>query len=108
MRATKTQRPNAAEGKSGSKRAARLGSVLQIVAINVLVLLVLGEAALRIQEAIGPFADLDILLDGIMAALSDGLNHVHPPGADWDGNGLRHMNEPSAPSCGAKILFMGD
>jgi len=43
-----------------------------------------------------------------MIGLSDELNHVHPPGGDWDRNGLREMNEPNPQSCAATVLFMGD
>jgi hypothetical protein len=97
----------AAPGKSRSK-AARLGSVLWLVGANLLVLLALIEISLRVQQMIGPFIDLDIQPDVILVDLSDELNHVHPVGPDWDANGIRRMDEPNAPSCAPRILFMGD
>src|SRR6266851_4014654 len=82
----------------------RLRPVIWLVAVNILVTACLLEAVLRAQQEY----ELDLRPEAVMIGLSDELNHVHPPGGDWDRNGLREMNEPNAQSCAATVLFMGD
>ena len=100
--------PPSATARTPVSKIPRLGSVLRLLGINILVFLVLIEISLRVQQWIGPLLDLDIRPDHILAELSDELNHVHPPGADWDANGIRRMDEPNTPTCTPRILFMGD
>ena len=74
--------------------------------------LVLTEAALRLQQRLGPLLDLDIRPEsaaiGSDLDFSDTLNHVATPGKGWDADGIAEMDEPNASNCAPKMLFMGD
>jgi hypothetical protein len=76
------------------------------VAVNLLVTAVLLEIALRVQQKIGPLYDLDVGPEAFLVGASDELNHVNPPGTEWDSNGIRRMDAPE--SCAPRLLFMGD
>jgi lysophospholipase L1-like esterase len=86
----------------------RLRSIGWLVAVNILVTALLLELVLRVQQKIGPLYDLDLPRETVLAGLSDELNHVQLPWADWDSNGIRRMDEPNSESCLTKLLFMGD
>jgi hypothetical protein len=86
----------------------RLRSILWLVAINVMLTVLRAEVVLRAQQKMGPFYDLDIQPDSMLIDASDELNHVHQPGPDWDGNGIRTMEEPNSESCAPRLLFLGD
>jgi hypothetical protein len=79
-----------------------------LVIVNLVIAVVLLEVGLRAQQTIGPLYDLAPRPDAIMIGLSDELNHVHLPGGDWDGDGIRMMDEPNPARCAARLLFMGD
>jgi hypothetical protein len=86
----------------------RARSTAAVVLVNVVITACLLEIGLRIQQRLGPLYDLEYHPDAVMNGLSDELNHVHPPGPDWDSDGIRWMTAPNAPGCGPKLLFMGD
>jgi hypothetical protein len=86
----------------------RRRSILWLVMVNVVVTVVLAEVVLRAQQKIGPLYDLDIHPQSMLIDASDELNHVHPPGPDWDRNGIRRMEEPNSESCAPRLLFLGD
>jgi hypothetical protein len=93
---------------SGAGENMRVRSAALLIAVNLILTACVLEAALRLQQGIGPFYDLNLRPENVMVGLSDELNHVHLPGDEWDRDGLRRMNEPNAPSCRRKLLFMGD
>jgi lysophospholipase L1-like esterase len=78
------------------------------VTVNLLVTAALLEIALRVQQKIGPLYDLDVVPEAFLVDASDELNHVHPPGTEWDSNGIRRMDAPNSESCAPRLLFMGD
>src|SRR5262249_8608396 len=57
---------------------------------------------------IGPFYNLAIGPEIMALGSSEELNHVPEPGPDWDADGIHKMDEPNAPGCAPRILFMGD
>jgi hypothetical protein len=86
----------------------RLRSILWLVAVNIMLTIFLAEAVLRAQQKIGPLYDLDIHPESMLIDTSDELNHVHQSGSDWDGNGIRKMDEPNSEACAPRLLFLGD
>jgi hypothetical protein len=84
------------------------GSIARLILINLLVTVGVLEISLRAQQELGPLYDLDIRPESVLVGLSDELNHVHPPGIEWDRDGIRRMDEPNAAHCALRLLFMGD
>jgi len=109
MKTLLNERPGASgAGETMSPKSVRLRSVILLLMVNILVTGCLAEVVLRVQQKLGPLYNLDLRPEEILIGLSDELNHVHPPGGDWDRNGFRKMSEPNAQECAATILFMGD
>jgi hypothetical protein len=90
----------------------RITLLLASMGIYLLVALGLTEAALRIQQELGPIFDLDIrpesIAIGANLGFSDTLNHVAEPGRGWDANGISEIDERNTPICAPRLLFMGD
>jgi len=93
---------------TGAVRANRVAAVAGIVLVNVVVTVCLIEVALRVQQTFGPLYDLAPRPEILMVQLSNELNHVPERGKDWDGNGIRRLQEPNTAQCAPKLLFMGD
>ncbi len=86
----------------------RRTAIAWIVIANLAITVGLLEVVLRAQQKIGPLYDLDPDPSAIIVGLSDDLNHVHLPSREWDGDGIRRMNEANATDCSVRLLFMGD
>jgi hypothetical protein len=78
------------------------------VAINIFAAVFLLELGLRVQQKIGPVFDLDLRAEFMMNELSEELNHVSAPGANWDRDRFRKMEEANSAQCSQRVLFMGD
>jgi hypothetical protein len=88
--------------------AQRIRHALWVVAVNLVLTLAFVEIVLRLQQAFGPFYNLDVNSSARQFGLSDVLNHTYlPTQTDWDADQIRRMRVPNSARCAPKLLFVG-